>query len=165
MFRCFRPRSLAAPALLLTLVVGCDRGSHPPLVGNAAPGFTIRDGSRTVSLDQYRGKVVLLNFWASWCAPCIEEIPSLEQLHTSLPQVAILAVATDQDTDAYKQWIAQHPLKFENVLDPAQHATAAFPTDGVPETYVLDRQGRVLRKFVGPQDWTSAPIEKYLASL
>src|SRR5580700_10067439 len=62
---------------LLLAAAGCDRGDHPRQVGKPAPDFTISDGGRTLQLSSYRGRVVLLNFWASWCAPCVEEIPAL----------------------------------------------------------------------------------------
>ena len=150
---------------LFCFINGCDRGGHPAMVGRDAPDFSIRDGSRTVTLSHLRGKPVLLNFWASWCAPCLEEIPAMQELHRELPGLQILAVATDTDQAAYASYMQAHPLSFDNVLDPGQQACRAYPTTGVPETYVIDSQGKIVRKFIGPQDWTSPAIVNYLKSL
>src|SRR5271156_4134556 len=83
----------------LLLAVGCDRGDHPTELGRVAPGFTLQDGGRTLQLSSYRGKVVVLNFWATWCTPCIEEIPSLNELQHQLPQLVVLGVSVDTDGD------------------------------------------------------------------
>ena len=86
--------------LSLLLAAGCDRGDHPRQIGKPAPDFTIYDNGRSLQLSSYRGKVVLLNFWASWCAPCIEEIPALNQLQRQMPQLVVVGVDVDQDPAA-----------------------------------------------------------------
>jgi len=87
-----------AAVILLFLLSACSSGSHPPRIGNAAPDFTITDSQRTVTLSQLRGKPVLLNFWATWCPPCIDEMPSLVQLQKQMgDKVTILAVSEDAD--------------------------------------------------------------------
>ena len=73
--------------------------------------------------------------------------------------------APDTDAEAYRAWMQRHSLSYGSVLDPNQQTTSMYPTTGVPETYVLDRQGHIVRKFIGPQDWTSQPIVSYLQSL
>lgn len=151
--------------LLLFCVAGCDRGDHPHDLGKVAPDFTITDGTRTVHLADYRGKIVLLNFWATWCAPCIEELPSLEALHQQMPQIAILAVSVDQDTEAYQQFLTRHPLSFLTVDDPARQVNALYGTSMFPETYVIDQNGRIRRRFISAQDWTKPEITNYLAHL
>src|SRR6185437_12212894 len=86
--------SLSCLSLLaLAVVCGCNRGAHPAQVGKKAPDFTVSDGTNTIQLSRYRGHTVLLNFWASWCGPCIEETPGLEQLHHDLPDITILGVS------------------------------------------------------------------------
>src|ERR1700745_3620640 len=89
--------------LFLTLLAGCNRGSHPRLVGNPAPDFTVQDADRKVVLRDLRGKIVVLNFWATWCPPCVEEMPSLVKLQQQLKDkgVEVLAVSIDADADAY----------------------------------------------------------------
>ena len=88
-------------AALLFLITGCDRGSHPRQMGRVAPDFTVTDGNRSVHLADYRGKIVVLNFWATWCLPCIAELPSLTAMQRQLPQVQVLAVSVDVDQEAY----------------------------------------------------------------
>ena len=146
---------------------GCDRGSHPAQVGAVAPGFTLRDDQgKTVSLDEYRGKTVVLNFWASWCPPCLEEFPSLMQLERQVPGVVVLAVSFDTDADAYRQYVADNHLGGMVVaLDLSQKSNLAYGTTRPPETYVIDSQGRIRRKFIGAQDWSSPEIENYLRNL
>lgn len=152
-------------ALPLALLAACNRGARPDYSGTKAPDFTVSDGITSVHLADYRGKVVLLNFWATWCAPCIIETPSLLQLHHDMPKLAIIAVSIDDDPDAYKEFIANRHIDFVTVRDPSQSAPKLFHTDMWPETYVIDRQGVIRRKFIGAQDWSSPEIRAYLNSL
>jgi peroxiredoxin len=155
-------------ALLIAVVagIGCDRGDHPAQVGMIAPNFTLHDGAQAVSLDRYRGKTVVLNFWASWCPPCLEEFPSLMQLPQQVPNVVVLAVSFDTDADAYRQYVAEnHLANMVLALDLSQKSNLAFGTTRPPETYIIDAQGRIRRKFIGAQDWTSPEIENYLKNL
>lgn len=159
-------RSLALLlALPLALLPGCNRGAHPEYTGTPAPDFTLSDGTTSVHLASYRGQVVLLNFWATWCAPCIIETPSLLQLHHDMPKLAIIGVSIDDDADAYKDFIAHRRIDFTTVRDPDQSAPKLYHTDMWPETYVIDRKGVIRRKFVGAQDWSSPVIQQYLKSL
>jgi cytochrome c biogenesis protein CcmG/thiol:disulfide interchange protein DsbE len=130
-----------------------------------APAFTVTDGSRTVNLANYRGRVVVLNFWATWCAPCIEELPSLTALQQRMPHIQVLAVSTDDDPAAYRRFLAQHPLSLLTVEDREQHANALYGTFRYPETYIIDPNGVIRRKFIGAQNWTSPEILAYLGQL
>ncbi len=123
------------------------------------------DNGRSVQLSSYRGKVVLLNFWATWCAPCIEEIPYLNQLQHQLPQLVVLGVDMGEDDTAYRQFLADHRIDFLTIRDAQEHSNALYGTTRPPETYVIDRNGRIRRKFIGPQDWTSTEIVNYLSHL
>jgi peroxiredoxin len=151
--------------LPLALVVGCERGAHPSQIGQLAPDFTVSDGSTSVHLTSYRGQVVLLNFWATWCGPCIEETPSLLDLHHDLPGVAVIAVSIDEDADAYSRFIARRHVGLITVRDPAQKVAKLYHSMMWPETYIIDRQGVIRRKFIGAQDWSSPEIRAYLKSL
>jgi cytochrome c biogenesis protein CcmG, thiol:disulfide interchange protein DsbE len=151
--------------LSLLLSAGCDRGDHPTQIQTPAPAFTLVDGSQTLQLSSYRGKVVVLNFWATWCAPCIEEIPSLNQLQRELPQLAVLGVSVDEDGDAYRQFLTEHRIDFTTIRDPARRISALYGTERFPESYVIDRQGRIRRKFISAQEWTSPEIVNYLSHL
>jgi cytochrome c biogenesis protein CcmG, thiol:disulfide interchange protein DsbE len=149
----------------LAFALGCDRGAHPAQTGQSAPDFNLSDGTTTVHLADYRGRVVLLNFWATWCAPCVEEIPSLLQLHHDRPDLAILAVSIDENPEAYSRFLSRHHVDMTTVRDPAQKAAQLYHTEGWPETYIIDRNGMIRRKVVGPQDWNSPEIRAYLKSL
>jgi peroxiredoxin len=149
----------------LALAFGCDRGAHPAQTGQMAPDFSVSDGLTSVHLSSYRGQVVLLNFWATWCAPCIEETPSLLDLHRDLPAVAIIAVSVDENADAYSRFLIRRHVDLITVRDPTQKAAKLYHSEMWPETYVIDRQGVIRRKFIGAQDWSSPEIRAYLKSL
>ena len=158
-------RSLLPLVCCLTLG-GCNRTSHPAQLGEKAPDIQIRDGSQDISLNQYRGKIVVLNFWASWCPPCLEEFPSLMQLQRQMPNIVVLAVSFDTDAQAYRQYLVDnHITGITTAIDTSQHANLAFDTTRPPETYIIDRRGVIQRKFIGPQDWTSPEILNYLKNL
>jgi cytochrome c biogenesis protein CcmG, thiol:disulfide interchange protein DsbE len=136
------------------------------MIGSSAQDFTIKDADRTVSLHDYRGKIVLLNFWASWCAPCIEEMPSLVQLQKQMgPKVTVVAVSIDEDEAAYHKFLRDHNVELLTVRDPQQRTSTMYGTTGWPETFVIDPKGTIRRKFIGAQNWTSAEIVDYLNKL
>jgi len=156
---------LIGGALVGCGLAGCDRGEHPGQIGRPAPEFRVSDGQRTVDLAGLRGRVVVLNFWASWCAPCLEELPSLEALQQQLPQVQVLGVSTDEDGGAYRAFVMQHHVDFLTVQDAAQGSNALYGTFRYPETYIIDKAGVVRRKLIGPQDFTSPEMVEYLKKL
>lgn len=160
------PRYLTHLLLLsLALATACNRGSHPAQTGKMAPDFTVADGTTTVQLSKYRGKVVLVNFWATWCSPCVAELPSLLQLHHDLPNVVVLGVSIDEDPDAYKNFLERRHVDFTTVRDPSQSAAKLFHTEMWPETYVIDRNGYIRSKYVGATDWSDPEIRAFLKSL
>jgi thiol-disulfide isomerase/thioredoxin len=160
------PRFLSLSFLLLfAFASACDRGAHPAQTGRLAPDFTISDGSTTVHLANYRGRVVLLNFWATWCPPCVEEMPALIQLHHERPDLAIVAVSIDEDPEAYNLFIARRHVDLITVRDPAQSAAKLYHSEGWPETYIIDKTGIIRRKIVGDPDWTNPEIRAYLSGL
>ncbi len=147
------------------LVAGCDRGSHPGNIDKPAPQFVLRDGTQTVDLSKLRGRVVVLNLWATWCPPCVEELPSLLALQKQMPDLAIVAVSMDQDPDVYHQFLIKHHVDLITVRDQDQRVNALYGTAQIPETYIIDRRGVLRRKFVSSQDWTSPEITSYLSKL
>jgi thiol-disulfide isomerase/thioredoxin len=151
--------------LLLLAAIGCDRGNHPQQTGKPAPDFSVADGTTKIHLADYRGKVVLLNFWASWCGPCIQELPSLLQFQREHPEVTVLAVSIDEDEDAYKRFLATRHVNLITVRDPDQTAASKFSTEMWPETYAIDRNGVIRRKFIGATDWSSPEILQFLKTL
>ena len=144
---------------------GCDRGSHPGQVSKPAPNFTIVDGSKNIHLSDYHGKIVVLNFWASWCAPCLEEFPSLIELQKQMPQIVVLGVDFDDDPSAYRQYLIDNHIDMLTIHDESQQSNLAFGTTRPPETYIIDGQGKIRRKFIGAQDWTNPEIVNYLKNL
>ena len=150
---------------LLTGGSGCDRGSHPDQLDRPAPAIAVSDGQHAVDLHDLRGQVVVLNFWASWCAPCLAEMPSLEALQGQLPQIKVIGVAFDEDAATYQAYLARHPVAFLSVLDTTGTAHASFGTFRPPETYVIDKAGVIRRKFIGAQDWTGPEIIAALRKL
>jgi cytochrome c biogenesis protein CcmG/thiol:disulfide interchange protein DsbE len=155
----------AALGLAAALLAGCDRGNHPQQLGQVAPVFAVNDGSQSVDLAKLRGHVVVLNFWATWCAPCIEELPSLSAMQQQLPDVQVVAVSTDEDGDAYKKFLKEHPFQVLSVRDAQQKSNALYGSYRFPETFVIDKNGYVQRKFIGAQDWTSPEIVNFLKKL
>src|SRR5437764_10731093 len=110
----FSPRSALAAArcslfLAMLLATGCQRGTHPDLVGKPAPEFTVKDSERSVALHDLRGKIVVLNFWATWCPPCVDEMPSLVAMQAKLRGgVTVFAVSLDADENAYHRFLKNH---------------------------------------------------------
>ncbi|MGP8260423.1 MAG: TlpA family protein disulfide reductase [Acidobacteriaceae bacterium] len=166
--RVARP-TLRSAVLLLVLcaltLTACDRGDHPARIGTLAPQFTLTDGVQTVSLASLRGHTVVLNFWATWCLPCVEELPSLMAMHHRLPQITILAISQDDDPAAYRQFLLDNHVDFLTLRDPSARVPHLYGTIKIPETYIIDRKGILRRKFVSAQDWTSPEVLDYLSKL
>jgi peroxiredoxin len=151
----------------LTTLNGCYGGSRPPRIGTPAPDFIVQDADHRIELRDFRGKIVVLNFWATWCAPCVEEMPSLTQLQQRFKDknVTVLGVSVDVDNDGYHRFLKDHKVDFLTVRDPDQKANDLYGTFKFPETYIIDRNGVVQRKFIGPVDWTRPEIVDFLSKL
>ena len=159
-------RYAALIAILALAATGCNSGGYPTDIDHSAPDFTIHYDGQTVSLKQYRGKIVVLNFWASWCVYCAAEWPSLEQLQNEFPNLVVLAVAFDSDPSDYKQYVVDNQLRNMTViLDPTDRSNRAFGTTRPPETYIIDPRGMIRRRFIGAQDWSTPEIQNYIRSL
>jgi cytochrome c biogenesis protein CcmG/thiol:disulfide interchange protein DsbE len=151
----------------LLALTGCYSGSRPPRIGVAAPDFTVHDSDHTVTLSQFKGQVVVLNFWATWCAPCVEEVPSLVQMQERMKAkgITVLAVSVDVDDTSYRRFVRDHSVNLLTVRDADQKSNALYGTFKFPETYVIDRNGVVRRKFIGAVDWTEPDVIEYLGKL
>ena len=165
-YSCVRRVSILL-VLLTLLLPGCYSGSRPPRIGTAAPDFTVQDGDRKVTLNELRGKVVVLNFRATWCPPCIEEMPSLVQMqrHLQSKGVEVLAVSVDVDENAYHKFLKDHGVDLLTVRDPDQKSSNLYGTYKWPETYIIDRNGVLRRKFIGAVDWNTPEINDFLGKL
>ncbi|HTR22747.1 MAG TPA: TlpA disulfide reductase family protein [Terriglobales bacterium] len=157
---------LLAGILLLGFLVGCYSSNHPGRIGSAAPDFTVQDSDHSVTLSQYRGQVVVLNFWATWCPPCIEETPSLVRMTNNMKgKVVVLAVSIDADDAAYHKFLKDYNVSMITVRDEPRKASNLYGTFGWPESYIIDRQGVIRRKFIGAVEWNSPEIIDYLSKL
>jgi len=137
------------------------------LIGSPAPDFTVQDSARTVALHELRGKPVVLNFWATYCAPCVEEMPSLVQMQRSMNgRLTVLAVSLDENEDQYVRFLRNNNIDLLTVRDPAGTKSSRFyGTTGYPETFIIDGNGTVRRKFIGPVNWTNPEVIGYLSDL
>lgn len=170
-----RLSSLATAALLALTFAGCYHGSKPNSIDIPAPDFTIRDSDRGVTLSQLRGKIVVLNFWATWCPPCIDEMPSLVQLQKQFQNkgVTVLGVSVDDDASDYHKFLKDHDIDFLTVREGGTKTDTAvvsstankYGTYKIPETYIIDRKGVIRRKFIGAVDWKQPEIVEYLGRL
>ena len=153
--------------LLTVLLAGCYSGSRPPHIGSNAPDFTVQDSDRKITLSELRGKVVVLNFWATWCAPCVEELPSLVNLQQKMRNkgITVLAVSVDQDESLYRRFVQDHNVNLLTVRDANQKSNNLYGTVKFPETYIIDRNGVMRRKFIGPVDWATPEVVDFLSKL
>ncbi len=127
----------------------------------------MQDAQTKVSLSQFRGQVVVLNFWATWCPPCVEEMPSLVEMQRRMKAkgVTVVAVSMDVDEKAYHQFLKDHGVNLLTVRDPDQKSSALYGTFKFPETYIIDRSGVMRRKFIGAVDWTEPEVMDFLGKL
>jgi len=151
----------------LILLTACYSGSRPPRIGSAAPEIAVQDSDRAVKLSDYRGQVVVLNFWATWCPPCVEEMPSLVEMQRRMKAkgVTVIGVSVDVDQSAYNRFLKDHNVNLLTVRDPGQKSSNLYGTFKFPETYVIDRNGVMRRKFIGAVDWTEPEITDFLGKL
>ena len=130
----------------------------PPLSrGDQAPSFALPNlasGDR-VTLEDLRGRVVLVNFWATWCKPCEEEMPAMQNLHTALGEegFALIAIAVDRSRDDVVTFQERLGIDFPILLDPDQRAAGAYQTTGFPESILVDAEGVIVERYVGPREW------------
>lgn len=159
---------IAICVLTVALVYAIYSGIHQRVViaGESAPDFTLTsDSGRAVSLNNFGGKILLLNFWASWCPPCVEETPSLSELAKEFgPKgLVVFAVSVDQKENAYRAFLQRFRPDFLTVRDSKLHEE--YGTFIYPESYIIGSDGRVLRKVAEGADWMAPQMTQYIASL
>src|SRR5471030_917424 len=158
----------AISLLVAALVFVIYAGIHERVVvaGDTAPEFTITaDNGRTVSVPGFGGKLLILNFWASWCPPCVEETPSLSQFAQAYEGkgVVVMGVSVDKDEKLYRAFLQKFHPGFLTARDRKIHED--YGTFAYPETYIIDSQGKVLRKIAEAVDWTNPEMTKFIDSL
>jgi cytochrome c biogenesis protein CcmG/thiol:disulfide interchange protein DsbE len=137
--------------------------------GGHAPNFTLPGlNGKMVSLADYRGQVVLLNIWATWCRPCVDEMPSMERLYQELKdeKFVILAVSIDESgADVVRPFMKKHKLSFPALIDSAGTLKSLYRTTGVPESFIIDQKGNIVEEVIGPRDWAAAGAIGYFKKL
>jgi cytochrome c biogenesis protein CcmG/thiol:disulfide interchange protein DsbE len=137
--------------------------------GKMAANFNLKDINGTaVSLSALRGKVIFLNVWATWCAPCREEMPSIQSLYNEFKKdkdFVVLAVSQDTDSKAVPPYVKTSGLHFTVLLDPANDVGESYGVNGIPETFIIGRDGRIVAHHVGPYDWANPEIRQALLEL
>jgi peroxiredoxin len=155
---------MAGAAVLLAglaLILLGEEIPDPITRGSEAPDFELRTLSegRRLGLSQLRGQVVLLNFWATWCKPCEDELPSMEELYRALRGggggFELLAVSVDGSPEAVRAFRERYSITFPILLDPEQRVARLYQTQGFPESLLIDPQGRIVERYVGPRDWVA----------
>ena len=139
------------------------------IVNSKAPDFTLKDlNGKKVSLSAFKGKVVLLNFWATWCPPCRAEMPALNKLSNALKPrgLEVIAVSTDRSINDIKGFLENHRVDFPILFDTDRSAAKQYRVFSMPTTFLIDRNGMIVEKFYGEYDWTEpetkGKIEKLL---
>lgn len=165
--------TLAAVAILVLAfgAVWLQSSKYEPLtVGKVAPDFSLPDlQDRTIRLSDFRGKVVFLNFWATWCKPCKEEMPSMEVLYKTFEGDGLVVLAVSIDRVTTKQnippFVKSLNLTFPILVDSWGQTDKRYKLTGVPETYIIDQAGVLREKVIGPRDWTRLDNLKVIAGL
>lgn len=157
-------------AMLLVFVGVLYLSLHDNVVkaGDTAPNFSIRtENGKTVTARDFGGKLLLLNFWATWCQPCVHEVPSLDQLSRELgPKgLVVLGVSVDKDQKAYQDFIARFRVSYLTARDPGQVINLKYGTVQYPESYLIDQNGKVVEKVVGEENWSAEQMVQHVQSL
>lgn len=151
----------------LVVVIASSLNERVVKAGDTAPNFSITtDHGRKITPTDFGGKVLVLHFWASWCAPCVEEAAPLNDFarNVSASGVVVVGVSIDTNQKAYNKFIAQNKIAFETFRDPEANISASYGTFKVPETYIIDRTGKVVQKVIGEGDWGEGVVN-YVKSL
>ncbi len=145
------------------------KGIVPTKIAVAAPDFNLKTLNGGVfKLSSYKGKVVIINFWATWCPPCIAEMPSLEALWERYSDEGLVIVGVTGDmgnVSGVKRSVKNMDLTFPIVLDPKRAARSAYVVGFFPTTYIVGREGKIRSRVIGEVDWNSGDVAEYIAAL
>lgn len=167
----------AVVVVALVLILQMDAGAPPVIRGAPAPEFELpylasaendsQGGGPGLALSSLAGRVVLVNFWATWCKPCESEMPAMERLYLELPRdgFELVAVAIDDKAGDVQAFQDRYRLSFPIVLDLDQHVYQSYQTMGVPESLLIDRQGNIVERYVGPREWDDPEYVERVRSL
>ena len=162
--------ALGVGGFVMTRAFGAD--ANVVNVGQRAPGFTastLGDAHETRTLADYRGKVVILNLWATWCGPCRQEMPSFEALWQDYKtrDLAIVAVSLDLpgEEEKIREFVDEFGLTFDILHDPLSETATTYRSYKFPETFVIGRDGTIRKKWIGPDDWSSPANRRFIEQL
>jgi thiol-disulfide isomerase/thioredoxin len=174
----------AVVVVAIILILRSDVGAPPVVRGVMAPAFelaqlaaiddesgidetTRSEQAALVELSSFSDRVVLLNFWATWCEPCEREMPAMERLYQSLPRddFELVAVAIDDKEEDVRAFQERYQLSFPILLDLDQAVYAGYQTMGVPESLLIDRDGRIVERYVGPREWDAIEYKSRIQEL
>jgi cytochrome c biogenesis protein CcmG/thiol:disulfide interchange protein DsbE len=152
-----------AMLVLVLFAMPTYRQGEASIAGKTAQDFPLEVWGKPGHLTDLKGKVVILNFWATWCPPCIEETPSLNRLqkYVESRNALVLGVSIDEDPAAYEKFLKDYGIAFPTFREPTRKLALDYGTPVFPDTYVIDRHGKILRKFFGPQQWDSPDMLAY----
>lgn len=149
----------AIGVLMAVLVFVVYLSIHERIIepGDSAPNFTITaDNGRVITPSNFGGRLLVLNFWATWCQPCVEEVPSLDQFAKDMAGtgVVVLGVSVDKDANRYRAFLDRSRVSFTTARDPEAKISANYGTFQYPESYIIDSNGKVVQKIIGATNWT-----------
>ncbi len=156
---------------VVVVILSISRPKQTPKTspGGAVPDFSLVDiGNHQLRLSDLRGSVVFLNFWATWCGSCVEEIPSIENLYRQLsanPHFKMVTILVKDDLQRASEFMKQNGYSFPVYLNADESAARYFGITGVPETFILDKKGVLRHKVIGPADWNSPAVMETIQSL
>jgi len=153
--------------VVLIVVIAGTLNERIVKAGDTAPNFSITtDRGKTITATNFGGKVLVLHFWASWCGPCVEEVPSLNEFQKKVADsgVVVLGISVDTNVNAYRKFLDKYQVAFQTARDPDANISTSYGTFKYPETYIIDRSGKVVQKVIGEGDWSDAAVS-YVKSL
>lgn len=160
--------SIGILALALAGTIAYTLRERVVRVGDKAPDFAVvTDSGQRVTRSSFGGRLLVLNFWATWCPPCIQELPSLNELQERLGRqgLVVLGISVDTDERAYREFLAKTQVRFQTARDPEAKISSSYGTYRFPETYVIDERGRVVQKHIGARVWSDERLLEQFRSL
>jgi cytochrome c biogenesis protein CcmG/thiol:disulfide interchange protein DsbE len=156
-----------AAGILVLFAMPSYRQGEASIAGKPALDFPLMLAGKSEHLSDLKGKVVVLNFWATWCPPCVAETPALNRLEKYIDSRGgmVLGVSVDEDGAAYEKFLKDQSVVFSTYRDATKKSAADYGTSIYPETYVIDRHGKIARKFIGEQKWDSAEMLAYFDAI